>query len=126
MVVLATLFAVAVDALLPHREPGLKIRRNSIWYDLLDGSLRPKNAQAVIVAVELKSGGTYYGSIVGYDSEPDQATAWLVLSEHSKIDPPFAFGAIDGTLESIERWQYVFIPFGDIRAMRARFSTEVK
>jgi hypothetical protein len=90
---------------------------------LLNGNDRPHKAEAVIIAVELKSGGTVYGSLLGYDRKPDKKFACLVVQKHSQIE--FAIRRTDGILEKIgEQWPYIFIPFDEVSAVSAGFSAK--
>lgn len=125
LLVIAALLACAVDWILSWSEPrGGTLRNNPIWFDLLDGELRPPKAKAVVAAVELKNGGTILGALMGHEPKPDKTLAWLVLTSHPAAS--LAVRRPDGTQEPMgEGWQYVFIAGDDIRSVSTAFSSKI-
>jgi hypothetical protein len=117
VVAIAVLLAVLADYLARCiKPPRSHITSSPTWFEVIDGVCRPDNSKAVIVSVELKNGGSFQGSVKGYEwGTDDHSLAWLVLQRHSAIQ--FASRTPDGQLTEMPAgWGYVVIQGDEVRS----------
>jgi hypothetical protein len=119
-VAFAVLIAVICDAGLQFKHHAPVVTREPVWFELLSGRAKPKDAKAVIVTVELTSGAAVLGAVKAHGLTEDSELDWLVLGAHPKFH--LQSRSPNGAWRDVgEDWRYYVISASEIRAVTVAY-----